>query len=524
MRSRHQEIDAKIQSLEREITALRRERNTLLPSHTLPDELLLRIFATLRETASSSGTPGNAFRWVQASTHVCTHWRTLALSSHVLWAYIDFSNSSLVREMLRRSAHAPLHLFVHPLFRHSNSNMNVNMNMGMYRRAAVASPLKHAVLNEALGEMQRIAGLDVGVTGSWYAETIFPALAPSYQWPLLRELSLRYSSPAHGFHDPPVFSVAVLRALAANLEHLALDGFKWGIGEKDRDDGTIELPVLKSLWLRNLGSRCTELLRIVSIPVTANLNLLYWDSDISDRAESGLSQFLAHFWEQRSYVSQIIQGLRVDPQPPNLQDNRNRVRIDFYADADMRAATPPLRIILSSNDSAFFTPELDSVVCTLLEEVPLQNVRALEVGVLPFEFGRFWEFIAGACPYIQCLSFSISISSFSTFLLKVQGSDSSSGSTNNNNTAPVIPFLSLKRLRARDVGWIGAFEKPIQKYAKSKAKAGGKLSLVELAPRSPVSPTFLGVLKDNAERVEYSFKGQVLAGDGFRSGFWSGGW
>ncbi|KAI0280965.1 hypothetical protein BC826DRAFT_874013, partial [Russula brevipes] len=88
--------------------ALLTHRNTLAPVSVLPPEVLARIFH-LVAFADSSGAETGSLRWIGV-THVCRHWRQVALDDSSLWARISSSRvrPTWVSEVLARARDAPL--------------------------------------------------------------------------------------------------------------------------------------------------------------------------------------------------------------------------------------------------------------------------------------------------------------------------------------------------------------------------------------------------------------------------------
>jgi hypothetical protein len=88
--------------------ALLTHRNTLAPVSVLPPEVLARIFH-LAALAESSQPEMGSLRWISV-THVCRHWRQVALDDSSLWARISGStaNTTWISETLARARNAPL--------------------------------------------------------------------------------------------------------------------------------------------------------------------------------------------------------------------------------------------------------------------------------------------------------------------------------------------------------------------------------------------------------------------------------
>ncbi|KAF5325440.1 hypothetical protein D9619_010043 [Psilocybe cf. subviscida] len=84
------------------IQLLKTRRNELAPVSRLPDEILLYIFLVLRDLYFHPET-----KW-QMVTHICRHWRHVAIGSPALWTRLDMPPPALIPLMLERSRSAPL--------------------------------------------------------------------------------------------------------------------------------------------------------------------------------------------------------------------------------------------------------------------------------------------------------------------------------------------------------------------------------------------------------------------------------
>ncbi|KAI0284064.1 hypothetical protein BC826DRAFT_170983 [Russula brevipes] len=87
--------------------ALLTHRNTLAPVSVLPPEVLARIFHLLPPDSYSPET--GRLEWIGV-THVCRHWRQVALDDSSLWARIlcSTANTTWISETLARARNAPL--------------------------------------------------------------------------------------------------------------------------------------------------------------------------------------------------------------------------------------------------------------------------------------------------------------------------------------------------------------------------------------------------------------------------------
>ncbi|KAH8993961.1 hypothetical protein EDB92DRAFT_1851946 [Lactarius akahatsu] len=110
-----QAIDAEVKSLEESIRALRRRRNTLAPISALPTEVITVIFSFLRVPVKllliALLEVTDPLAWLRV-THVCHHWREIALHQPLFWSHVNFTtfNSAGAAEILARANKVPLYL------------------------------------------------------------------------------------------------------------------------------------------------------------------------------------------------------------------------------------------------------------------------------------------------------------------------------------------------------------------------------------------------------------------------------
>lgn len=105
-------LAARIQYLRREIHALEGCYNSLSLPNRLPPEILCNIFLyLLLDVRKNLGrlTAEGSMGWVRV-THVCRHWREVALGCQMLWAHLAFAGPEFTEVMLARSKDAPLHV------------------------------------------------------------------------------------------------------------------------------------------------------------------------------------------------------------------------------------------------------------------------------------------------------------------------------------------------------------------------------------------------------------------------------
>jgi hypothetical protein len=101
-------VDREIDSARQFVRSLLTRRNALVPVSLLPPEILSRVFHLLKEAVPRSH-GGRKLGWIRV-THVCRHWRQVALNDSSLWARIWGTPTSAkwISEMLTRAKNAPL--------------------------------------------------------------------------------------------------------------------------------------------------------------------------------------------------------------------------------------------------------------------------------------------------------------------------------------------------------------------------------------------------------------------------------
>jgi hypothetical protein len=100
VQSAQQGLDHQIRKYQESIRALQSRRNALSPIGRLPPEILSLVFVFCTSSDSLS--------WVRVVSHICRHWRGVALSCPSLWSFPVFSHPTWAEEMLQRSKMTPL--------------------------------------------------------------------------------------------------------------------------------------------------------------------------------------------------------------------------------------------------------------------------------------------------------------------------------------------------------------------------------------------------------------------------------
>ncbi|KAJ6518826.1 hypothetical protein C8R45DRAFT_949358 [Mycena sanguinolenta] len=93
-------LDEDIRKYQESIRALQYQRNALSSIGKLPPEMLSRVFLFCIHPDSLS--------WIREISHICRHWRAVALGCPNLWSFPVFAQPRWAEEMLKRSKMAPL--------------------------------------------------------------------------------------------------------------------------------------------------------------------------------------------------------------------------------------------------------------------------------------------------------------------------------------------------------------------------------------------------------------------------------
>ncbi|KAH9830587.1 uncharacterized protein C8Q71DRAFT_359250 [Rhodofomes roseus] len=208
---RHEELWKEMLVHSEAIRGLKSRWNTLATISTLPDEILAEIFFQLNLLYRNDELEWRTihrYEWINVC-QVCSHWRTVALSSSRLWSDITVTRSmSWMREVLARSQQAPLRV----------QFAMVNLADGMDQAARLF-----------LEELARVEEAVIGVTTDAF-EVLNGLDRPA---PLLRFLTVKavyYRAPRPP-GTPPIYPAlqVLTRPFVGRLERLNLLGcpFPW---------------------------------------------------------------------------------------------------------------------------------------------------------------------------------------------------------------------------------------------------------------------------------------------------------
>ncbi|KAK7019148.1 hypothetical protein VNI00_018180 [Paramarasmius palmivorus] len=209
-------LDEKIAQTKENLRNLHFQRNSLLPICRLPNEILGLILTFCASDVRRHRTHCSQMSWLWP-THVCQHWRTIALGCPAMWDTPDFSKPSLARETLVRSKSAPL-----------------------YIRAATRGYRtdQQEVLSDALRDIARVAAIEIDTSLPLILNVLLGVVQPA---PVLETLRIHNERVTASFVLPDNF----LAGNAPRLREMSLRNcvLHWGHMSKT-------LSGLRSLCLR----------------------------------------------------------------------------------------------------------------------------------------------------------------------------------------------------------------------------------------------------------------------------------
>lgn len=204
------QVDQRIAELENEIRALKSHRNTVADTCILPAEVLSNIFIALKEVIVHE----RKMSWVRVS-HVCRHWRAVALDCPVLWSTILSVNPELMELMLHRSKSSPLTIKISACTTRTND-----------------------VLSKTLSQTSRLRDVELHL-GEWDTSLEASKILSNFDKaaPILEKLVLEGTKAGHSLimsdQQHAIWSIPndFLQEGAPSLEHLDItrSAFHWDV-------------------------------------------------------------------------------------------------------------------------------------------------------------------------------------------------------------------------------------------------------------------------------------------------------
>ncbi|OCH95158.1 hypothetical protein OBBRIDRAFT_884226 [Obba rivulosa] len=186
------------------ILRLSSQWNAFSPTYHLPQELLAEIFIHYVEDAISPAGQDERrpvvkrYRWIRI-THICRHWRNVALSYPRLWSSILVTNPLWMAELLRRAGQVPLRVNAYLAESGSRGLKRMNAFKVVIRDANRISDLKLVLsfiqlaefqegLNQLMNDLER---LDLTVVNASDFNEAYHTISLQATAPKLRHITLR---------------------------------------------------------------------------------------------------------------------------------------------------------------------------------------------------------------------------------------------------------------------------------------------------------------------------------------------
>lgn len=404
--------DTDIEVLEEFVRVLRTKRNTLAPISCLPPEILCEIFTfTARVIHTRAFDP----RWIGSMTHVCQHWRDVALACPSLWVYIFMDRRRWLEELLKRSKTTPLIVDLHIPF--------------------ASSPEVWEAVHSVMGHARRFRELRVTAKTSDIMK-IFPIIAP-IDTPFLETLCLSNvtSYPLgmkHIYSFAGIFDTTSLRRLELNncnicwvssrlsgLTHLTLHDYQDIFPTLSELLDTLEkvpnletLCVNDSMAMRRTGnatlrrvvslprlslfcstygvSECALVLNHLSYPSTAHLRLDFFRGGMTNANISCLFAALSKVRENE-ICQEPIRYLKIDWGTPHFSLRAWTASCVYTPLSD----DPPLDVKLRwsvPSDTSDMKTRIASQFCRTL---PWTHLDTLNIGCLNLDATEWLEIFGG---------------------------------------------------------------------------------------------------------------------------------
>ncbi|PPQ63462.1 hypothetical protein CVT24_004994 [Panaeolus cyanescens] len=304
-------IEEDAQHKAEELLKLKRCQNNLAPISRLPPELLTRSFAWLVEDfafRSPEDWNSQTIQWVKI-THVCHHWREVALNSPHLWSILVNFKPKWAEIQLERSKQASLYLHLRPVGNVPQQTaclrkaLDYSYRLRSLRVSAFScGPALTRILDDDNFPRLQSLVIDGTTTGTVVPYPILPEAfifrkAPHLQRLELEKWVLPWTCPiferltslkltARRTLTPPGAAKDFFDALErmSKIVELELDiclpdALSLDLAAPSRQ---IRMVNLEKLVLHALIGQCSAILNHISIPATASIHLFARGTDYSD--------------------------------------------------------------------------------------------------------------------------------------------------------------------------------------------------------------------------------------------------
>ncbi|TCD71754.1 hypothetical protein EIP91_005520 [Steccherinum ochraceum] len=377
------------------ISELKLRYNALAESAVLPDELLVEIFKIY--ALLEIGDRRFCYSWFKI-THVCRHWRDVALQAPVLWSTISFAGNTKhpgrALEQLARSGTAPLHL--HIFFPKPLCSASTNLTLSIPRARSVYFECEETVAGLSDAAPSDAPSLSsVKMEGDFAVQLLrhcrMPRLqdahlkAQTFSWhhgvvqPSITKLSVRVEST---FIEPVSTFIQVLQGMPL-LEELKVRGrFPRRVDSAVVPSQSVSLPHLAELELLVGWEDWCFLDSNLDIPVTTrqHVDLSSFELEQPEDATPIFSKLVSKLRNLTVHSHIYIQSVTYEE---NLGDHQ----------LELFTRSTSAKALARGRADAFFTismqscPFSDTVLLPLFHLLPLAHVTAVCISGIKCFFG-----------------------------------------------------------------------------------------------------------------------------------------
>ena len=297
------QIVTEIRQCDWRVITLKRRLNTLAPISTIPSELICEIFLCYTH-ADRQGDCGDGFltrnrhnihRNAVRLSHVCYHWRNVALSSPQLWAHMTWvKHMEWTKELLCRTQQAPL--FVHFVGEFNKPMANLELILKEIHRIQTLHIDIHATDSQGL-QIYKLINRDAPLLRSLALELrglrppsyrTLKSLGLSRSFPQLTELSLGMyllETTVRVFQPPlRTLQIRFLKEVSAtllctvlggisSLQSMDLQNLRFSDAQVGQDHPSIELKCLQDIRINGSPSTISYILGQMKATTSLSLHL-----------------------------------------------------------------------------------------------------------------------------------------------------------------------------------------------------------------------------------------------------------
>lgn len=432
-------IEDEIQFYSAHILHLRTVLNSLAPISTLPPETLCAIFSHATETDGSNAYKNAAaYRSMVNISHVCTHWRDVALGCPTLWStlYLEAIAPQDISEIFRRSQEAPLAISwiaddnpssLNRITTTSDQDLARALRSQLWRVRTLSLRLRHGKENRILRELDAPAPLLESLTIHCTMVTSSKAHVNISQllhhpenlrqlelicvpigWSQVTLPHLTHLTISGRPHMHTNYYVHVEFLLSAIARMPMLEDLRIIAALADSstvlltESSQITLPYLRSLRVEENAFHCSRFLRDLVIPSLCQLSLDMSGTEHALPADLFAIAIMEKAASLGSFGTVTV-VLGVSACVGAYSDVYDIAAIDKLHRADIKTRPPALSVRFGGRPGSRWLEWNAAVLCELCRLLPLDNVRTLLLAGHRMS-DELWKVLAQRASNVECLS------------------------------------------------------------------------------------------------------------------------